>query len=85
VTHLAACFHTAVAELVMTLAQELHQTTGIRDVVLSGGVFQNMRLLTQAIDLLQREGFHVLIHHQVPPNDGGLALGQAVLAWQRWL
>ena len=47
---------------------------------LSGGVFQNLYLLTRAVDLLQKKAFRVLTHEQVPANDGGIALGQAVIA-----
>jgi hydrogenase maturation protein HypF len=47
---------------------------------LSGGVFQNILLLSMTAGLLERNGFRVLRHQRVPPNDGGLALGQAALA-----
>ena len=47
---------------------------------LSGGVFQNSILLTGIINELEKDGFKVLTHKNVPPNDGGLSLGQAVVA-----
>jgi len=49
-------------------------------VVLSGGVFQNCYLTEKTVVLLEQAGFRVLTHALVPPNDGGLALGQAVIA-----
>jgi hydrogenase maturation protein HypF len=52
-------------------------------VVLSGGVWQNMTLLTKCLSLLRGAGFEVFIHSLVPANDGGLALGQAVIALNR--
>ena len=54
--------------------------TGLTQVALGGGVFQNAYLLELLLDLLPRCGLTPLIHSQVPPNDGGLALGQAVIA-----
>jgi hydrogenase maturation protein HypF len=54
--------------------------SGITQVVLSGGVFQNRLLFMSTTTALQGEGFGVLTHHRVPCNDGGISLGQAVIA-----
>jgi hydrogenase maturation protein HypF len=81
VAGIAAGFHEAVAELLVELAGQL-QACGLADggLGLSGGVFQNARLVERACERLQASGHEVLLHHQVPANDGGLAYGQAVLA-----
>jgi hydrogenase maturation protein HypF len=57
----------------------LRQKSGARRLALSGGVFQNVLLLRLARSELAARGHHVLTHRLVPPNDGGLALGQAVV------
>jgi hydrogenase maturation protein HypF len=54
-------------------------------VALTGGVFQNVTLLTRLMPLLEEAGFTVLLHRLVPPNDGGISLGQAVVASVRQL
>ena len=77
---LSARFHNSIAEAVCLVCQELRRQHGIQQVVLSGGVWQNMFLLTRAISHLEQNGFIVLVHRQVPANDGGLALGQALIA-----
>jgi hydrogenase maturation protein HypF len=60
------------------VSAKLREKTGINTVALSGGCFQN-RFLSETIkQVLEKQGFEVLIHSQVPANDGGLALGQAV-------
>jgi hydrogenase maturation protein HypF len=71
-------FHNALVESVATIAAKV----GIRNVVLSGGCFQNAYLLEHAVRRLEIEGFHAYWHRSVPPNDGGIALGQ-VMAAQR--
>jgi hydrogenase maturation protein HypF len=54
--------------------------TGVTQVALSGGVFQNRLLLRKSISLLESSGFEVFTHRQVPCNDGGISLGQAIIA-----
>jgi hydrogenase maturation protein HypF len=80
---IAGRFHNAVAGLVAAGAVRLRETTGLTTVALSGGVFQNLLLLERAVAGLEAEGFAVLVHHRVPPNDGGISLGQAAVAGAR--
>jgi hydrogenase maturation protein HypF len=80
---IAARFHNGLAHMVSTATLRLRSETGINEVVLSGGVWQNITLLGRTLSLLQNEGFQVYIHREVPANDGGLSLGQAVIAASR--
>jgi hydrogenase maturation protein HypF len=77
---IAAAFHVAVASLIVEVAAQVRAATGLRQVALSGGVFQNVLVTRLARTALTEQGFSVLTHHLVPPNDGGLALGQTVVA-----
>jgi len=77
---IAAKFHNAVRNLVLMVSGLVYQETGCKIVALSGGVWQNRYLIRNAMDDLQREGFKVLVHRDVPANDGGIALGQALAA-----
>jgi hydrogenase maturation protein HypF len=66
--------------MVTDVARLVRDRAGVDTVGLSGGVFQNAVMTTQCRRRLTEDGFRVLIHRRVPPNDGGLALGQAVIA-----
>jgi hydrogenase maturation protein HypF len=77
---ISATFHRTMAKIVATVCDELRAAEGTSAVALSGGTFQNMLLLTQTTDLLEEKQFVVHTHQRVPTNDGGLALGQAILA-----
>ncbi|GIX06932.1 MAG: carbamoyltransferase HypF [Candidatus Poribacteria bacterium] len=77
---IAGRFHETIAQAICQACLRAREETGIRTVGLSGGVFQNRRLLRRTHALLEAEGFRVLRHHKVPPNDGGIALGQAYSA-----
>ena len=74
---LAYEFHRALAEQILAACEAAEQETGIKKVALSGGVFQNRLLLELVDDGLAERGFEVLKHSLIPPNDGGIALGQA--------
>ena len=73
-------FHRTMAQIIAEMCKTIAKESGVNKVALSGGVFQNRLLLKLATAALQREGFIVLTHHLVPCNDGGISLGQAVIA-----
>lgn len=77
---IAARFHNAVAAVAVACCEQVRTSHSLTTVALSGGVFQNAALLDRIAARLRAAGFHLLTHHQVPPNDGGLALGQAIIA-----
>jgi hydrogenase maturation protein HypF len=79
-SEIAAAFHETVAAAAAAACAEAAEP---RTVVLSGGSFQNLRLLSSTRRRLERLGFRVLGHRLVPPNDGGIAYGQAVVAAAR--
>jgi hydrogenase maturation protein HypF len=66
--------------MVTEMCQRIAAKTGIAKVALSGGVFQNRLLLRSTVAALREAGFEVIIHARVPTNDGGVSLGQAVVA-----
>jgi len=77
---ISAKFHNTLIRLFGDLCDRIRAAHGLKRVVLSGGVFQNARLLTGLARALEAEGFEVFSHRLVPTNDGGIALGQAVIA-----
>ncbi len=80
---IAARFHRGLATAMVEIAQQVRSNTGTSTVGCSGGVFQNATLTSAVTARMGAAGFRVLTHRQVPPNDGGLALGQAVVASMR--
>ncbi len=74
---IAGAFHRWVADAAVAASRQARESTGLSAVALSGGVFQNRRLVELLVPDLEQAGFEVLRHRQVPPNDGGIALGQA--------
>jgi hydrogenase maturation protein HypF len=76
----AARFHAGVATAIVEVCSQLRSRTGITTVGLTGGVFQNVLLVKLAVESLRAAAFDVLVHERVPPNDGGLGLGQAIVA-----
>ncbi|WP_237107469.1 carbamoyltransferase HypF [Nonomuraea sp. MG754425] len=80
---IAGRFHNGVAAAITRACAALRQSTGLTAVALSGGVFQNALLLERTVQRLRAAGFRVLKHVRVPPNDGGVSLGQAAVAAAR--
>ena len=80
---IARRFHVTIAEMGLTAALAVRAETGVNQVALSGGVWQNRLLLELTVPRLETAGFTVLLHHLVPANDGGLAYGQVAVAAAR--
>jgi hydrogenase maturation protein HypF len=80
VGEMAYRFHVTVAEMMRATCERIAQETGLRTVALSGGCFQNRLLLALVVPRLQEMGLRVIMHRRVPCNDGGVSLGQAVIA-----
>ena len=76
---ISAKFHTTVAEMIVTTCESLKDKLPSPKVALSGGVMQNKLLLEKVFNLLIQKDFEPVVHSQVPANDGGLSLGQAVI------
>jgi hydrogenase maturation protein HypF len=80
IARISGKFHFTIADILAKQCQRVRKEAGLNRVVLSGGVFQNRLLLKNLFQLLIRSEFQVYINHKVPPNDGGLSLGQAAVA-----
>ena len=80
VPQISARFHNGIAEMTDKVCARIRKDKGINDVALSGGVWQNITLLEKTLKKLRKNGFNVYFHNIVPTNDGGLAIGQAMIA-----
>ncbi len=80
---IAARFHNTIAQIILAVCKKIRQETGLKDVVLSGGVFQNRYLLEKSLYLLSVNKFQAYTNHLVPSNDGGISLGQMLTAAER--
>ncbi len=81
---ISARFHNTIARLSLDLALRVHEHYNISQVALSGGVWQNLRLLETTVNLFETNNITPLIHRQTPPNDGCVAFGQAMIAAYRY-
>ena len=77
---ISARFHNTVAHVILEVSKKIRKETSLNKVLLSGGVFQNKYLLEKSLYLLSRNRFKVFTNHLVPANDGGISLGQLVIA-----
>jgi hydrogenase maturation protein HypF len=77
-------FHLTVVNIICDIVERITKTTGLKKVMLSGGTWQNPYLFRKTEIALRNKGYEVFYHRQVPANDGGIALGQAMIAhWRR--
>lgn len=84
VSLISAKFHNTVAQIILEVSEKIRRDVLVNKVVLSGGVFQNKYLLEKTIHKLAQNKFKVFTNHQVPVNDGGISLGQLVVASKRF-
>ncbi len=83
VSEISAKFHNTVINVIFTVASQIRKETGLNKIVLSGGTFQNKYILSRVELILKKDGFEVFSHCKIPSNDGGIALGQLVIAAKR--
>jgi len=77
---IAARFHNTVAACLVEICARVRRSDGLNHVCLTGGAFQNKYLLERSVEALEKARFNVLLHREIPANDGGISLGQAVIA-----
>jgi hydrogenase maturation protein HypF len=77
---ISAKFHNTIAKVILEVSRKIRNETSLSRVILSGGVFQNKYLTEKSADLLRRNRFKVFTNHLVPVNDGGISLGQLIIA-----
>jgi hydrogenase maturation protein HypF len=80
ISTISAKFHNTIVQVILDVAKRIHKETGISEVVLSGGTFQNKYLLEKTIHTLSNNKFEVYTNRLLPPNDGGIGLGQLIVA-----
>lgn len=80
IQEIAARFHNTMTDIIIELCLEIAEETGVKQAAISGGVFQNRRILNQTVERLRMRGLTPWLHRQVPCNDGCISLGQAVIA-----
>lgn len=85
ISRISGAFHRTVSSIILDVCQLLREKFNINQVVLSGGVFQNRLLLGLISDNLGKKGYRVYAHSKVPTNDGGISLGQAVIALRKYM
>ena len=76
---ISARFHNTLARMIFSISHDIKKRRNINTIVLSGGVWQNMTLLEKTYTLLIKDAFNVLVHHNIPTNDGGISTGQAII------
>lgn len=82
---ISAKFHNTVIQAILKVSERIREETGLNKVVLSGGTFQNKFLLKRSLALLKRNKFNVFTNELVPPNDGGISLGQLAIAAKKFI
>ncbi len=80
---ISARFHNTIITTIIRVVNKLHSLTGIRDVVISGGVFQNLYIAERVLERLKGDGFRIYCNRRMPPNDANISLGQAYILRER--